>query len=78
MFWRMCKFQERKVILVVTGSRLWSVVQDLSRSYLAQLQERGKWPWCESRKGNAFVCYEQGGHVMKKVIFQSEDYSGFC
>ena len=72
----MSRIQESKVILVVNGWRLWSVVQDLYepiRSYLAQMKGGGKWPWCESRKGNAFVCYKQGGHVMKKVIFKSED-----
>ena len=56
------------------------MVQDLYepiRSYLAQLNGGGKWPRCESRKGNVFVCYEQG-HVIKKLILQSEDCSGFC
>ena len=55
------------------------MVQDLYepiRSYLAQLKERGKCPWCESRKGYAFVCYEQG-HV-RNLKLQSEVYSGLC
>ena len=74
VFWRMNKFQECKVILIVNGWRLWSVIQDLYepiRSYLAQLKGGGKWLRRESIKRNSLVCYVQGNGI-KKLVMHSE------